>query len=76
MLFVLLYPQPFCGVFGFPFPFHITSNISQLQMPVKCPLARIIKHRRAQGRDCYEVSWENLDGIETSIVPSELVQRY
>ncbi|XP_062152570.1 single-strand DNA endonuclease 1 isoform X2 [Alnus glutinosa] len=44
------------------------------KMPVKCPLARIIKHRRAQGRDCYEVSWENLDGIETSIVPSELVQ--
>ncbi|XP_059451445.1 single-strand DNA endonuclease 1 isoform X2 [Corylus avellana] len=44
------------------------------EIPVKCPLCGIIKHRRVLGRDCYEVSWEDLDGIETSIVPADLVE--
>ncbi|KAK9994461.1 hypothetical protein SO802_024164 [Lithocarpus litseifolius] len=49
-------------------------NISQLQIPVKCPVSKIIKHRKVQGRDCYEVSWEDLDGLKTSIVLADLVE--
>ncbi|KAK4571668.1 hypothetical protein RGQ29_030184 [Quercus rubra] len=44
------------------------------KIPVKCPVSKIIKHRRVQGRDCYEVSWEDLDGLKTSIVPADLVE--
>ncbi|XP_065635186.1 single-strand DNA endonuclease 1 isoform X3 [Quercus suber] len=44
------------------------------KIPVKCPVSKIIKHRKVQGRDCYEVSWEDLDGLKTSIVPADLVE--
>jgi flap endonuclease GEN len=46
-----------------------------LQMPVKCPVSEIIKSRKAQGRECYEVSWKDMDGLETSIVPADLIER-
>ncbi|KAL9237298.1 hypothetical protein vseg_011865 [Gypsophila vaccaria] len=44
------------------------------QMPVKCPVSEVIKHRRVQGTDCLEVSWEDLDGLKSSIVPAYLVE--
>ncbi|XP_075648041.1 single-strand DNA endonuclease 1 isoform X1 [Castanea sativa] len=44
------------------------------KIPVKCPVSKISKHRKVQGRDCYEVSWEDLDGLKTSIVPADLVE--
>jgi len=44
-------------------------------MPVKCPVSEIIKSRKAQGRECYEVSWKDMDGLETSIVPADLIER-
>ncbi|XP_009595666.1 single-strand DNA endonuclease 1 [Nicotiana tomentosiformis] len=61
---------------------NLRSTASQLgvqlplnEMPIKCPLSRIIKPRKVQGVDCFEVSWEEMDGLETSIVPADLVQR-
>ncbi|KAL9255578.1 Single-strand DNA endonuclease 1-like protein [Drosera capensis] len=44
------------------------------KMPVKRPVSKIIKPRRLQGRECYEVLWEGIDGLKTSIVPADLVQ--
>uniref|UniRef100_A0A5B7A2B2 Single-strand DNA endonuclease 1 n=1 Tax=Davidia involucrata TaxID=16924 RepID=A0A5B7A2B2_DAVIN len=43
-------------------------------MPVKCPISGIIKHRKVQGRECFEVSWEEMDGLRTSIVPTDLIE--
>ncbi|XP_024013688.1 flap endonuclease GEN-like 2 isoform X2 [Eutrema salsugineum] len=50
-------------------PFH------KLQIPEKCPVSEIIKTRKVQGRECFEVSWNDLEGLETSIVPADLVER-
>ncbi|XP_014515532.1 flap endonuclease GEN-like 2 [Vigna radiata var. radiata] len=44
------------------------------EIPVKCPVSEIIKSRRVHGRECYEVSWEGMDGLETSIVPADLIE--
>ncbi|CAL0328619.1 unnamed protein product [Lupinus luteus] len=44
------------------------------QIPVKCPVSEIIKTRKVQGKECYQVSWEEMDGLETSIVPADLLQ--
>ncbi|XP_057762890.1 single-strand DNA endonuclease 1 [Arachis stenosperma] len=44
------------------------------EIPVKCPVSEIVKNRRVQGRECYEVSWEKMDGLETSIVPADLIE--
>ncbi|XP_045815091.1 single-strand DNA endonuclease 1 [Trifolium pratense] len=49
-------------------------NLPLHEIPVKCPLSEIIKSRRAQGRECYEVSWKDMDGLETSIVPADLIE--
>ncbi|XP_021730106.1 flap endonuclease GEN-like 2 [Chenopodium quinoa] len=43
-------------------------------MPVKCPISEVRKHRRVQGKECFEVSWEDFDGLETSVVPADLVR--
>jgi len=54
------------------------SNVYYIppQIPVKCPVSEIIKSRKVQGRECYEVSWEGMvDGLETSIVPADLIER-
>ncbi|KAI3964354.1 hypothetical protein MKX01_024971 [Papaver californicum] len=45
------------------------------EMPVPCPISSIIKHRKVQGSDCFEVAWEHLDGLKISIVPADLIQR-
>ncbi|KAF8094995.1 hypothetical protein N665_0347s0016 [Sinapis alba] len=44
-------------------------------VPEKCPVSEIIKTRKVQGRECFEVSWNDLEGLETSIVPADLVER-
>ncbi|KAL2527266.1 Flap endonuclease GEN-like 2 [Abeliophyllum distichum] len=44
------------------------------EMPVKCPMSGIIKQRKQQGRDYFEVSWEDMDGLKQSTVPADLVQ--
>ncbi|KAF8380285.1 hypothetical protein HHK36_027767 [Tetracentron sinense] len=44
------------------------------EMPVSCPISAIIKHRKIQGRECFEVAWEELDGLKTSIVPADLIE--
>lgn len=44
-------------------------------MPDKCPVSEIIKTRKVQGQECYEVLWNDLEGLETSIVPADLVER-
>ncbi|KAK9065034.1 hypothetical protein SSX86_016417 [Deinandra increscens subsp. villosa] len=44
------------------------------KMPVRCPISEIIKRRKAQGKECFEVSWEDIDGLSNSIVPGDLVQ--
>ncbi|TMX00270.1 hypothetical protein EJD97_001102 [Solanum chilense] len=61
---------------------NLRSTASQLgvqlplnEMPIKCPLSQIVKPRKVQGVDCFEVSWEEMDGLETSIVPADLVER-
>lgn len=47
-----------------------------MQLPVKCPVASIVKQRKVLGRDYFEVSWDGMDGLETSVVPADLVERY
>ncbi|MED6180928.1 hypothetical protein PIB30_014483 [Stylosanthes scabra] len=44
------------------------------EIAVKCPVSEIVKNRRVQGRECYEVSWEKMDGLETSVVPADLIK--
>ena len=60
--------------FSYAMKLHVTKP-QNLQIPAKCAVSEIIKHRRVQGRECFEVRWEGLDGLETSIVPAELVER-
>ncbi|XP_057995584.1 single-strand DNA endonuclease 1 isoform X2 [Hevea brasiliensis] len=44
------------------------------KIPVKCPVSTIVKQRKVQGRECFEVLWEGLDGLETSTVPADLIE--
>ncbi|XP_058205872.1 single-strand DNA endonuclease 1 isoform X1 [Rhododendron vialii] len=44
------------------------------KMPVKCPVSGIIKPRKVHGQECFEVSWEEMHGLNTSIVPADLVE--
>ncbi|XP_061362013.1 single-strand DNA endonuclease 1-like [Gastrolobium bilobum] len=53
---------------------EVGLNLPLHEIPVKCPVSEIIKSRRVQGRECYEVSWEEMDGLETSIVPADLLE--
>ncbi|KAL6533140.1 hypothetical protein OROMI_027252 [Orobanche minor] len=49
---------------------HLPVN----EMPVKCPVSSIVKQRKVQGRDYFEVSWEDMDGLKASSVPADLVE--
>ncbi|GLT74790.1 hypothetical protein SLA2020_465650 [Shorea laevis] len=49
-------------------------KLSLKEIPVKCPVSAIIKRRKVQGKECFEVSWEEIDGLKTSIVPADLVE--
>ncbi|XP_074291266.1 single-strand DNA endonuclease 1 isoform X2 [Silene latifolia] len=44
------------------------------EMPVNCPISEVLKHRRIKCVDCFEVSWEDLDGLKSSVVPADLVE--
>lgn len=44
------------------------------KMPVPCPVTSIVKERKVQGRAAFEVSWREIDGLKTSIVPADLVE--
>ncbi|KAK6275573.1 hypothetical protein POUND7_005282 [Theobroma cacao] len=49
-------------------------NIPLKEIPVKCPVSVIIKHRKVHGEECFEVSWEELDGIKTSVISADLIK--
>lgn len=44
------------------------------EIPVPCPVLAIVKQRKVQGSEYYEVSWRNIDGLQVSVVPGELVR--
>ncbi|KAL4025289.1 hypothetical protein IC575_013670 [Cucumis melo] len=48
-------------------------NIPLQEIPVSCPVSGIVKHRKVQGNECYEVSWKNIDGL-ISVVSADLLQ--
>ncbi|KAK1266887.1 Flap endonuclease GEN-like 2 [Acorus gramineus] len=50
------------------------DNVALHKMPVTCPLSAIRKERKLQGREYFEVSWQGVDGLNTSIVPADLVE--
>ncbi|CAH1413848.1 unnamed protein product [Lactuca virosa] len=54
---------------------HLGVQLPLDKMPVKCPVSGIIKRRKAQGKECFEVSWKEVDGLSSSIVPAELMER-
>ncbi|CAD5325257.1 unnamed protein product [Arabidopsis thaliana] len=54
---------------------EVNLPLHKPQMPEKCPVSEIIKTRKVQGRECFEVSWNDLEGLESSIVPADLVER-
>lgn len=45
-------------------------------MPVTCPVSTIVKQRMQHGKECFEVSWEGVNVLRTSIVAADLVERY
>ncbi|XP_022140863.1 flap endonuclease GEN-like 2 [Momordica charantia] len=49
-------------------------NIPLQEIPANCPVSGIVKHRKVQGSDCFEVSWKDLNGLDSSIVPADLLQ--
>ncbi|XP_021274220.1 flap endonuclease GEN-like 2 isoform X2 [Herrania umbratica] len=49
-------------------------NIPLKEIPVKCPVSVIIKRRKVHGEDCFEVSWEELDGVKTSVISADLIK--
>jgi len=44
------------------------------EMPVPCPVLAIVKQRKVHGNEHYEVSWRNIDGLQVSVVPGDLVR--
>lgn len=55
---------------------HLLDYVFWLQVPVNCPVSGIVKQRKVQGSECYEVCWKDLDGLDSSVVPADLLQRY
>ncbi|KAJ6876425.1 flap endonuclease GEN-like 2 [Populus alba x Populus x berolinensis] len=51
-------------------------NLPLQKIPVKCPVSGVVKQRKVQGTECFEVLWEGFDGLKTSIVPADLLERY
>lgn len=49
-------------------------KLSMDEMPVKCPISSILKQRKFQGMDYYEVSWEEMHELKSSAVPADLVR--
>ncbi|XP_039817392.1 single-strand DNA endonuclease 1-like isoform X2 [Panicum virgatum] len=44
------------------------------EIPVPCPVLAIVKQRKVHGNEYYEVSWRNIDGLQVSVVPGDLVR--
>uniref|UniRef100_A0A0E0LQA6 XPG-I domain-containing protein n=1 Tax=Oryza punctata TaxID=4537 RepID=A0A0E0LQA6_ORYPU len=44
------------------------------EIPVPCPVLAIVKQRKVHRNECYEVSWRNIDGLQVSVVPGDLVR--
>lgn len=44
------------------------------EIPVPCPVLAIIKQRKVQGSEYYEVSWRNMHGLQSSAVPGDLIR--
>ncbi|TVU43852.1 hypothetical protein EJB05_10352 [Eragrostis curvula] len=44
------------------------------EIPVPCPVLAIVKQRKVQGSEYYEVSWRNIDGLQVSVVPGDLIR--
>ncbi|KAK9103350.1 hypothetical protein Sjap_020604 [Stephania japonica] len=49
-------------------------QVPLLEIPVTCPVSAIVKPRKIQGRECFEVSWKNVDSLKSSIVPADLIE--
>lgn len=49
-------------------------NLPLQKIPVKCPVSGVVKQRKVQGTECFEVLWEGFDGLKTSIVPADLLE--
>ncbi|CAO2838872.1 unnamed protein product [Amaranthus hypochondriacus] len=54
---------------------RLGATIPLHMMPVKCPISEVLKQRRVQGRESLEVSWQDFDGLKSSVVPADLVER-
>ncbi|KAJ4806177.1 Flap endonuclease 1 [Rhynchospora pubera] len=52
------------------------ANVLQnnMKIPVPCPVSAIVKPRKVQGEEYYEVSWLNIEGSKVSSVPAALIQ--
>lgn len=44
------------------------------KMPVPCPVSAIVKQIEVEGIDCFEVSWQGMEGLQTSVVSADLVE--
>ncbi|KAL5554364.1 hypothetical protein UlMin_041765 [Ulmus minor] len=44
------------------------------EMPIKCPVSGIIKPRKVRGKESYEVSWDEIPGLKSFIVPADLLE--
>ncbi|URE17479.1 RmlD substrate binding domain [Musa troglodytarum] len=55
---------------------ELGARIPLHMMPVPCPVSAIVKLRKVQGQDYYEVSWQGIDGLGNSIVPADLIKSY
>ncbi|CAL9194912.1 unnamed protein product [Musa hybrid cultivar] len=53
---------------------ELGARIPLHMMPVPCPVSAIVKLRKVQGQDYYEVSWQGIDGLGNSIVPADLIE--
>ncbi|KAG9441120.1 hypothetical protein H6P81_016974 [Aristolochia fimbriata] len=53
---------------------ELGSQIPLDKMPISCPVSAIVKSRKLQGREYFEVSWDSMEGLQTSTVPADLVQ--
>uniref|UniRef100_A0A7N0V2Y0 Single-strand DNA endonuclease 1 n=1 Tax=Kalanchoe fedtschenkoi TaxID=63787 RepID=A0A7N0V2Y0_KALFE len=52
-----------------------TSSALGIQTPVKCSVLAIIKPRKLQGEEYFQVSWSNFHGLQSSVVPADLIKR-
>ncbi|KAJ4950315.1 hypothetical protein NE237_027147 [Protea cynaroides] len=54
---------------------EVGLHLSLYELPVTCPISAIVKRRKVQGIECFEVEWEGMDGMKASTVPADLIER-